>query len=163
MSIYHKWLGKNGSHKLTAHIRSGICTYRVKKMEPSFQRIIIRCSLFLKNLVTIFWTKHQRSSKWKSVLVYLQSSSSGFVTYDNQICHNIHVDLLSSSCLFVASVIQICHDIPSDLLNLCVYLSIVSFRFFTIFKWIGKKMLMKKIQICHNIHLWKSAQEYKLV
>ena len=107
--------GQKRKPQIDGTYRSGICIYRVKKILAIFDALSLD-RVYSQHLVTIFWSTCLWSSKWKSVHVYLQSSSCGFVTYIIQICHNIHVDLLSSSCVFVTNVIQICHDIPVDLL-----------------------------------------------
>ena len=163
MYIYHKWVAKNGSHKLTAHIRSGICTYRVKKIEATFHRITISYSLFLNNWKLYFDLivyglvyQSQLMCICNHLHVDLSLMSFRFVTIFMWTCCQLHVYLSLVSFRFVMIFLWICY-------NLCVYLSLVSFRFVTIFILIWEKMLMKKIQICHNIHLLKSAHEYKLV
>ena len=70
MYAYHKLVAKNGSHKLKAHIRSRICTYRVKKIKWVYLSLV--SFIFVPMFI---WICEERQ------------------IYMIQICHNIHVVL----------------------------------------------------------------------
>ena len=115
MYIYHKLVAKNGGQKLTAHIRSGIYTYRLKKMEATFHCITISYSLFLNRWYLYF----DLNICGKSMKV----SSCLFSIIFMWICHLFHSDLSPYSCgfafifvYFFTSGIQICRYIHVDLL-----------------------------------------------
>ena len=84
MYAYHKLVSKNGSHKLTAHIGERICTYRVKKIQATILRIVIRYVLVTGNF---------------NLHVYGVANESQFMC----ICNHLYVDLspISFRCITI--------------------------------------------------------------